>query len=207
MKTEAKESLKTNTGAIDNTIEDIKKILIESDFIKFKNALSEYNIHEHDKFGNNLLHYYLNFINTSKGEKKFDWKKVINELINKGLDINEKQISGTFQRSPLQMSVVFNLKDVFNFLINKGVDVHSTDANGNNILLSAVFNYLKDKESYGYYIKELLKVGANPFMRNNHEVSAYSLANNIEDNEVLKYFEGLANNVATPHCSAHFVHD
>jgi hypothetical protein len=73
-----------------NTIEEIKKILIESDFDKLENALNGYNIHEHDKFGNNILHYYLNLIHNTKNEKHLNSEKVIDEFINRGLSINEK---------------------------------------------------------------------------------------------------------------------
>jgi ankyrin repeat protein len=89
------------------------------------------------------------------------------------------------------MSVVLNLKDIFNFLISRGADINSTDANGNSIISNAVFNYLKDKDSYGYYIKKLLKIGAEPFTENNYGVSAYSLANSIDNSDVKKYFENI----------------
>jgi len=169
------------------TIEEIKKILLLSDLNKFKYSLNEYNIYEHDKFGNDILHYYL--INIK--EISLDFKDIFNELLNRGIDINSKQPKGQYQRSYLQMTVVFNLKDIFDFLINKGANVKSTDANGNSILSDAVYNYFKDQSIYGYYINTLLNKGADPFQKNNYGVSAYSLAQNIANYDVKKYFENI----------------
>jgi ankyrin repeat protein len=168
------------------TIEDLKKVLLTSNFLEFKNALADYNINEHDKFGNDILHYYLLHVK----DLSLNYKDVIDELINRGININSKQSIGQYQRSYLQMSVILNIKYVFDFLLSKGADVNSTDANGNSILSDAVMNYLKDKDNYGYYIEELLKNGANAFQENNYGVSAHSLVSSLsKDNDVNKYFE------------------
>nr|WP_292015367.1 ankyrin repeat domain-containing protein [Chryseobacterium sp.] len=115
----------------------------------------------------------------------------MNAFLEKGLDINEKQTTGPFQRTPLQMSVVLNLKEIFDFLLEKGADVNSVDANGNTILFNAVFNYNKDHESYGYYISTLLKNNADPAVKNAHGVSALSLSQDIANSDINKYFDSL----------------
>jgi hypothetical protein len=38
------------------TIEELKNILLLSDFFKLRKSLDEYNVCEHDKFGNNITH-------------------------------------------------------------------------------------------------------------------------------------------------------
>jgi ankyrin repeat protein len=169
------------------TIEDLKQVLITSNFLALKNALTDYNINERDKFGNDILHYYL----LHAKDLSLNYQDVIDELINRGININSKQSVGKYQRSYLQMSVVLNIRDVFDFLLSKGADVNSTDANGNSILSDAVMNYPKDQDNYGYYIEKLLNDGANPFQENNYGVSARSLALSIANYDVKKYFENI----------------
>ncbi|MCJ7932609.1 MAG: hypothetical protein MUW56_02975 [Chryseobacterium sp.] len=48
-------------------IEDLKKIIVDLNFKELEEALNQYNIEEHDKFGNNILHYYVNYLN-NKGK-------------------------------------------------------------------------------------------------------------------------------------------
>jgi len=40
-------------------LELLNQILFSSDFEKFKEALEQYNIHEQDSHGKNILHYYI----------------------------------------------------------------------------------------------------------------------------------------------------
>lgn len=168
-------------------IEDLKKVIVNLNFSELREALENYNIKEQDKFGNNILHYYLNFLNNNR-EAGNDFKNIIHAFLKKGLDINEKQITGPFQRTPLQMSVVLNLREVFDFLLEKGADINAVDANGNTILFNAVFNYNKDNENYGHYITTLLKNNADPTIENSHKVSALSLSQSIANTDVSKYF-------------------
>jgi ankyrin repeat protein len=167
------------------TIEDIKKILITSNTDELAKALNEYNVNEHDKFGNDIFHYYL--INAK--ELTINYKDFFNLLIKRGVNVNSKQPIGQFQRSYLQLAVVMNLKEIFDFLISKGADVNSTDANGNSMLFNAVMSYWQNRDNYGYYIKKLLDKGANPFQKNNYGHSAYSLAFAFDNSDVKKYFE------------------
>ena len=168
-------------------IEEIKIILLKSDLSEFINALDSFNVNEHDNFGNNILHYYLKHVN----DLSLNFKDIFEVVLDKGLSIDDKQSKGQFQRSCLSISVVLNLRDVFDFLINKGANINSVDANGNSILNAAVFNYSKDTDNYGYYIEELLKYGADPFLRNKYDVSAYSLAESIANTDVKKFFIGI----------------
>jgi ankyrin repeat protein len=161
-------------------IEKMKIILLNSNFNQLEDAINLYNIQEQDKFGNNILHYY---IKESKN-LKLDCKDVIDLILSKGLDINEKQSKGAFKRSPLHIAVFMKLKDIVDYLIELGADVNSTDANGNSILMTAITWY---RDANGYFIEKLINNGANIYQENNHGVSAYSLANNI-NSDVLKYF-------------------
>ncbi|GHU68970.1 hypothetical protein AGMMS49983_21940 [Clostridia bacterium] len=167
-----------------NAIDDIKKILRNADFTQFKEAIYDYNINEFDKFGNNILHYYV----LNSKDISLDCREVIGFLLSSGIDINTKQPSGQFQRTPLQQAVVMNLRDIFDFLLTKGADVNATDRNGNSILSNAVFNYLKDKPNYEYYINSLLEYGADPHKENNYGHSAYASANQYDNSDVRKLF-------------------
>ena len=161
-------------------IEKIKIILLNSDINQLKDAIRFYNVQEQDKFGNNILHYY---IKESKN-LELDCKTVIDLILSKGLDINQKQSRGAFKRSPLHIAVFMKLKEIVDYLIELGADVNSTDANGNSILMTAITWY-RDKN--GYFIEKMINSGANIYQENNHGISAYSLANNI-NSDVLKFF-------------------
>jgi len=167
------------------TIEEIKRILIESDFDEFKKALDEYDVHERDKFGKTILHYY---IETMK-DLPIDFREVFEELFKRGLDVDEKQLKGPFKRSYLHMAVNQNKFDLFNYLLSKDPDVNSVDANGNNIISTAVINYNKDEESFGFYIKELLKRKADPDQKNNYGISGKEVALETSNSTVGKFFK------------------
>ena len=54
---------------------------------KLQTFLDSYDIKSIDRSGNNLLHYYLNNLQSFK----LKWEIIIPEILSKGLDINEKQ--------------------------------------------------------------------------------------------------------------------
>lgn len=166
------------------TIDDLKIVLIDSNLNVILETLDTFNVNEQDKFGSNILHYYLINFETIK----IPFKEFIEKLIDLGFDIDKKQSSGVFKRSPLHLIVQLNLREVFDFLINKDVDVDSVDGNGNTILSTAVINYNKDKESYGHYISVLLKNNADPGIENAYGVSALSLSRDISNSDVGRYF-------------------
>jgi len=167
------------------TIEEIKRILIKSDFDEFKKALDDYDVHERDKFGNTISHYYLNTLK----DLKLDFKQVFDELFERGIDIDDKQLKGPFKRSILHMAAIQNNSDLFDYLLSKNPDVDSVDANGNNILITAVNQYNKDVNIYGHYIKELLKRKANPNLVNNHGYSVIAVVKDTSNSDVGKFFE------------------
>ena len=148
---------------------------------KLQTFLDNYDLKGFDKFGNNILHYYLN----NEQSFKLKWDKIIPEILNRGLNINEKQSKGAYGRSPLHMSVFSKQKEITEYLINSGADINSTDANGNTIISTAVMRYEDD----GFFIELLINHGADVHLENNYEVSAISFARSIANYDVAKYFE------------------
>lgn len=163
------------------TIEELKSILLETDINKLEMALQNYNIHETDKFGNNILHYYIK----STGSFNLDYKQVIDLFLQKGIDINQKQTTGTYKRSPLHLSVFMKLKDITEYLIELKADINSTDANGNSILSTAIITYRGDES---YFIEKLIESGADINVKNNYGVSPLELAETIANYDVKKFF-------------------
>lgn len=93
------------------TIEEMKLELLNSNSDNFIQALTDYDINSKDKYGSNLLHYYI----MNNKEITLPANMIISELIKKGLDINEKRKDG---RSVLYLSAQYQLKDVFELLLN-----------------------------------------------------------------------------------------
>ena len=73
------------------TIEKQAEFLNCDTIEKLQTVLDNYDIKGFDKFGNNILHYYL------KNEEAFklEWDKIIPEILKRGLDIDEKQSTNT----------------------------------------------------------------------------------------------------------------
>jgi ankyrin repeat protein len=161
------------------SIYDMKKIIVESTEEDFINKLENYDIFEQDKFGNDIVHYLINYIKNTKNEKNINFNKIMDILLKMGLDINTKQRTGQFQRSYLQLSVQVNNKNIFDYLIEKGADVNTTDANGNNIIREAIMFYFRDQNNYEHYIKTLLEKGADINHKNNYGISSKELAEDI----------------------------
>lgn len=162
---------------------EVKTEFLNCDTIeKLKSFLDNYDIKSFDTYGNNILHYYL------KNEQSFKlkWDKIIPEILSRGLDINEKQSKGAFGRSPLHISVFSKQKEISEYLINSGADINSTDTNGNTIISTAVTWY---REQDGYFIELLINHKADVHLENNYGVSAISLARDISNYDVAKYFE------------------
>lgn len=167
------------------TIDELKKVLLEGDWEKFKNCLETYNIDDYDKFGNNILHYYLK----TKEAKKISTKKILNALINRGIDINQKQKDKQYGYSPMHFAVITKNIEAFDYLIEKGADINAQNINGNTILSSLVFYYKRDIDTYSEMINILLNKGADAHLKNNYGVSAYSLAHSIANSDVKKFFK------------------
>lgn len=130
------------------TIEELKLELLNSNWDHFINALIDYDVNSKDKYGSNLLHYYIMNYKVIVHPANM----IISELIKKGLDINEKRKDG---RSALYLSVQYQLKDVFELLLNIGIDLDAQNINGNTPLSEAVMQYRGD----GFFIEQLLKRG------------------------------------------------
>ncbi|HVI47545.1 MAG TPA: ankyrin repeat domain-containing protein [Chitinophaga sp.] len=163
-----------------HNIESLKLVLLKSDFKALKEALDCYNINETDKFGNNILHYYIK----ESGHLKLDYKAVIDLILSKGLDINAKQTEGPYKRSPLNLAVTLTLKEIADYLIKEGADINSTDANGNSVLWAAVMWYRGD----GFLIKRLIESGADVNQKNDAGISPIKLAKSIENYDADKFF-------------------
>jgi len=169
------------------TIEQMKEKLLKSNFDDFKKALDNYDIQQRDQFGNTILHYYSGHVN----DLSLNFKDVYNEVLARGIDIDDKQSKGIFRRSFLHMAVIQNDIELFDYLLTKNPDVNTVDANGNSVLGTAVFNYTKDESAFSHYIEELLKRDADPDLENNHCVSAKALAERIANSDVRKFFKDL----------------
>ncbi len=165
-------------------IDELKIVFLKSDMKLLKSAIKDFDINQQDKFGNNILHYYIK----NKKEVSYEIGKLLGLFLSNGLDINECQSTGNFKYSPLHLAVVLNSRQIFETLIENGANVNAKDANGNSILSSAVFNYSKDKESYGYYIVKLLELKADINAENNYGVTPLSLAKSIANSDVSKFF-------------------
>ena len=159
------------------TIEDMKLELLSDDSNRFIQALIDYDINSKDKYGSNLLHYYI-----------MNYKSIVHpagviipEFVKKGLDINEKRKDG---RTALYLSVQYQLKGIFELLLNHNADIDMQNANGNTPLWEAVMQYKGD----GFFIEHLLKNGANPDIENNNGVSPKSLARTIANYDVRRFF-------------------
>ena len=165
-------------------INQVKQIMLKSDFNLLERALDDYDINEFDKFGNNVLHFYIK----ERKRINLDCKSVIDLFLNKGLYINGKKDNKYVFGSPLQLAVSMKQKDVFDYLIELGANVNATDSNGNSILSTAVMWY-RDTEMDEYFIKRLLECGANIDQTNHYGISPKSLAESIANYNVKKYFQ------------------
>lgn len=72
------------------TIEDMKLELLSDNSNKFMQTLIDYDIKSKDKYGSNLLHYYIMNYDSIVHPAGV----IISEFIKKGLDINDKRKDG-----------------------------------------------------------------------------------------------------------------
>mgnify|MGYP000691668889 CR=1 FL=1 len=93
------------------TIEDMKLELLSDNSNKFMQTLIDYDIKSKDKYGSNLLHYYIMNYDSIVHPAGV----IISEFIKKGLDINDKRKDG---RTALYLSVQYQLKGIFELLLN-----------------------------------------------------------------------------------------
>lgn len=162
------------------TIEEIKIKLLNNTFAEFQKNLNEYNINEFDKFGNNILHYFIK----NESVIKIKIEELLPELINRGFDINVPSPKGQ-HRTPLYLAVSCKSKTVFEALINSGANINAVDVNGNSPLSQAIMNYKGDD---GFFIEKLISDGADINLKNKYGHSPISLANTIVNYDIKFFF-------------------
>ena len=113
------------------TIEDMKLELLSDNSNKFMQTLIDYDIKSKDKYGSNLLHYYIMNYDSIVHPAGV----IISEFIKKGLDINDKRKDG---RTALYLSVQCQLQDIFEILLNSNADLDIQNVNGNTPLWASV---------------------------------------------------------------------
>jgi len=86
--------------------------------------------------------------------------------------------------SPLHFAAQSCASDCIEALIDAGADVTLQDIHGNTALFRAVFSYRGD----GACIERLLGAGADPLSINKHGTSPASLARQIANYDVAKFF-------------------
>lgn len=166
------------------TIEEIKLELLNLNYEVLKEEINDFDINSFDSNGNNILHYYIQ----SNESVKIKPQLVLDLFVSKGIDINQKQTKGAFKRSPLHIAVFMKLKDITNHLISLDAEINSTDANGNNILMTAI-SRMKFGENGEYFVKKLIENNADINQLNNHGRSAkMSALENDGNEEIHKYF-------------------
>lgn len=162
------------------TIEEMKIKLLNENLEELLKSLNDYDVKEFDKFGNNLMHYYVKNADVIK----ISAEKLIPELLKKGLDINSKQ-SKSYFRTALYLAVLKKSKKIVELLIKMKADIDLSDENGNSPLWQAVMDY---KGQDDFFVKILLENNAESKLQNKHGVSPASLANTIANTDVRKFF-------------------
>jgi ankyrin repeat protein len=162
-------------------IEEVKLILVQESFTHIIRALNNFDIACFDKYGNNVLHYYV------KNNESIDVppERMIQLLIDLGIDINAKQTKSP-ERTALQLALMKKSKLIFDILLKKGVDVNIKDVNGNVPLLDAVMSYKGDD---GYFIKALISNGARVDIKNNYGVTPKGLSDDIANYNSQEFFK------------------
>ncbi|MBI2772190.1 MAG: ankyrin repeat domain-containing protein [Burkholderiales bacterium] len=103
------------------------------------------------------------------------------ELLRAGADGNAKDDNGW---TPLHFATKSGHLEIAQLLLAAGADVNARDSNGNSPLSNAVFAYQDD----GALIEALRAAGADPLRENNHGVSPVSLARDIANCDVARFF-------------------
>lgn len=162
-------------------IDELKRILLQSNWDKIKEAISKSDVNEFDKFGNNILHFYIK----ERDNIKVDYKKIIDLLISNGLNIEGKRYNKYIYGTVLQLALIRKQKDIFDYLLELGAEVDATNSYGSSTLLIAVMNYYNGD---GYYIEKLIQKGADIYKSNHNGISPISLAYSFDNNDAKKIF-------------------
>jgi hypothetical protein len=142
-------------------IDDLKLVLLNSDLSALEAALIDFDITSFDKYGNNILHYFVK----SHESVKIPAESIIQLLIDCGVDVNTRQ-SKMPKRTALHFAVITKAKHVFDVLINKGADVNIQDGDGNVALFNALM-----RDNDGYSLETLFSKGARGDIAHNWGVT------------------------------------
>lgn len=167
-------------------IDELKRILLQSNWDKIKEAISKSDVNEFDKFGNNILHFYIK----ERDNIKVDYKKIIDLLISNGLNIEGKRYNKYIYGTVLQLALIRKQKDIFDYLLELGAEVDATNSYGSSTLLIAVMNYYNGD---GYYIEKLIQKGADIYKSNHNGISPISLAYSFDNNDAKNFFPTIEN--------------
>lgn len=161
-------------------IEDLKIVILKSDLKALEKALINYDINSVDKYGNNILHFCIKNHRSINFEPNILCKK----FTSLGINSNAKQ-KNSDQRSGLYIAVLLKTKEWFLALVESGVNIDSVDSNGNSPLWQSVMNYTDGND---FFVEELLKLGADPGLKNKHGISPKELAYGLDNTNRRKFF-------------------
>jgi ankyrin repeat protein len=105
-------------------------------------------------------------------------------LLQGGADPNAKDDNGW---TPLHFAAQSGTLQVATLLLQNGAEVDAMDSNGNSPLWKAVFSCTGD----GSLIGALRAAGADPLKENKHGESPVSLARDIANHDIAKFFADL----------------
>ena len=167
-------------------IEEMKLLLVNSSTKEFLAALPSFDMQCQDKYGNNILHYYIKLCaNSVPPATVNDWKLIIKSLLEVGVSIEEKQQKGN-GHTPLHMAVSCHLQDITSYLIELKADVNATNSNGMPILFTALMS--NDEETIDYFIDVLLKSGADENFKLPDGETVKEFALRISNQDYAKHF-------------------
>jgi ankyrin repeat protein len=131
-----------------------------------------------DRMGRSELHYAA--VNGNDYE--------VRRLIRAGADVNLRDKDGS---TPLhcaaQLAAEQHMLEVAKILIAAGADVNGKDRDGNSPLFKAVYSC----RGKGELIRLLREKGADPFAKNNYNISPIELARGIDNFNIAQYFDDL----------------
>lgn len=170
---------------------------------EFSLFLDGFEINSIDESSKNILHYYLGSLIYETNLEEFAVNRsyllnpiaIIDELLNRGIDINAQPQRGPRMYTALCLSVGFTYqsKEIFNHLIKNGADVNMRIGHGGTVLTKAMLSTGIKVNDDLYFVEKLLENGADIYAENNFGVSAFSLVQGFADdalklnNLIMKY--------------------
>jgi ankyrin repeat protein len=161
-------------------IDDLKVVLLNKSLSDVEAALNNFDLASFDKYGNNILHYYVK----SYKSVNIPAESIIKLFVDRGIDINTKQ-SKMPRRAALHFAVIDRSKQIFDVLINNDADVNIQDGDGNVALHNAVFFFRNDDS---YFIETLIAKRARVDIANNYGVTPKSLSDTIANYDSKRFF-------------------